>query len=99
MSTDLTGLPENPFDDDQWNVLPQKGVQFSDIDQLRRDYHSSKLVNQLCDEIVLLRGGLEASLKLQSHYADLLNMYDGGKRMKFFNALEWLKRITKLGGA
>jgi hypothetical protein len=31
---------------------------------------------------------LEESVKLQSHYAKLLNMHDGGKRLEFKNALE-----------
>lgn len=39
---------------------------------------------------------LEESVKLQSHYADLLNMYDNGERMKFKNAREWLERLRKL---
>jgi hypothetical protein len=43
-----------------------------------------------------LRDALEKSVSLQSHYADLLNMHDGGKRIVFKNADEWLERIRKL---
>ena len=38
---------------------------------------------------------LEESVKLQSHYAALLNQYDGGKRMTFRNADEWILRLQK----
>ena len=40
---------------------------------------------------------LEESLKLQSHYAELLNMYDGGKRMQFKTPEEWVARLRKTG--
>lgn len=36
---------------------------------------------------------LKESVKLQSHYAKLLNMYDGGERMPFENAEVWIARI------
>ena len=38
---------------------------------------------------------LEESIKLQSHYAGLLNMYDGGKRLQFADADEWIKRLAE----
>ncbi len=48
-----------------------------------------------------LRGELEtalaASLKLQSHYAGILNMYDGGNRILFENVNQWLERLRKTG--
>lgn len=40
-----------------------------------------------------LKFALEESLKLQSHYADLLNNYDGGMRMNFSTAEAWTKRL------
>jgi hypothetical protein len=39
---------------------------------------------------------LEQSVKLQSHYAELLNMHDGGQRMPFADANAWLHRLRKL---
>jgi hypothetical protein len=39
---------------------------------------------------------LEKSVDLQSHYASLLNQYDGGKRLKFRTAYEWLERLRKM---
>lgn len=38
---------------------------------------------------------LEESVKLQSHYANLLNMYDNGERIQFKDAKEWLLRLRK----
>jgi hypothetical protein len=45
------------------------------------------------------REGLEESVKLQGHYAGLLNMYDDGKRLIFKNAEEWLQRLRALKAA
>jgi hypothetical protein len=42
------------------------------------------------------KAGLEESVKLQSHYADLLNMYDNGERLQFENADEWLLRLDQM---
>src|SRR5580692_8269755 len=36
-----------------------------------------------------LRHALEQSVRLQSHYAGLLNQYDGGQRLQFATADEW----------
>jgi len=43
-----------------------------------------------------LWNALEESVKLQSHYANLINMHDGGQRMQFKDAKEWLLRIRKV---
>ena len=40
-------------------------------------------------EIAHLRSALEASVKLQSHYARCLNGADGGDRPTFLNAEHW----------
>ena len=40
---------------------------------------------------------LDESIRLQSHYADLLNMQDGGQRIIFKNSDEWIKRLDSLG--
>lgn len=44
-----------------------------------------------------LKIALEKSLTLQRHYAKLLNSYDGGERIVFNSAEEWLARLRKLG--
>jgi hypothetical protein len=45
---------------------------------------------------IIIRGleiALEESVKLQSHYAKLLNMHDGGRRMQFAGSKEWIDRL------
>ena len=42
-----------------------------------------------------LREALEESLKLQSHYAVLLNCHDGGER-RTFTMKSWLARLKEL---
>lgn len=37
------------------------------------------------------------SVKLQSHYASLLNMHDGGKRREFTCPAEWIQRLIDTG--
>lgn len=43
-----------------------------------------------------LNHALEESLKLQSHYARLLNMHDGGERRQFDTPREWMDRISEV---
>jgi hypothetical protein len=47
----------------------------------------------------MMRRALEESVKLQSHYAELLNAYDGGERLTFASAEEWIERLVALGHA
>jgi hypothetical protein len=39
---------------------------------------------------------LYESLRLQSHYAELLNMYDGGERRQFSTVDEWITRLREI---
>jgi hypothetical protein len=39
------------------------------------------------------REALELSVRLQAHYASLLNMHDGGERIVFATVDEWLARL------
>ena len=39
---------------------------------------------------------LERSVELQSHYANLLNQYDGGKRTIFKDGNAWIKRLDEI---
>ena len=43
-----------------------------------------------------LKIALSESLILQSHYASLLNQYDGGERIVFKGSDDWIKRLKKL---
>jgi len=40
---------------------------------------------------------LNESLKLQAHYAELLNMHDGGQRRLFKTIDDWLSRLIETG--
>lgn len=40
---------------------------------------------------------LQESVKLQSHYAKLLNMHDGGERLAFDTPEEWIGRLIEIG--
>jgi hypothetical protein len=40
---------------------------------------------------------LRESLKLQAHYAELLNMHDGGERTIFKTPDAWIKRLRDTG--
>ena len=42
-----------------------------------------------------LHEALSESVKLQSHYASILNAYDGGRRLPFADAEEWIKRLSE----
>jgi hypothetical protein len=46
-----------------------------------------------------LEDALDESVELQSHYAHLLNMSDGGQRIVFANRWEWLERLAALAEA
>lgn len=46
--------------------------------------------------IVELMEALKESLKLQAHYAELLNHYDGGQRRIFKDPKEWLDRLKEI---
>lgn len=54
------------------------------------DERAQEMINEATEE---LRAGLKESLKLQSHYAELLNAYDGGNRMMFATVDAWLERF------
>jgi hypothetical protein len=45
---------------------------------------------------VELRRALKASLRLQAHYATLLNQLDNGQRMVFRDESEWLARLREV---
>lgn len=50
-------------------------------------------VKQHRDELV---GALQESVALQSFYAGLLNMHDGGARLKFKSGTAWIERLKQL---
>ena len=54
---------------------------------------SVKTMDVLSKQIVELHEALDTSIKFQSHYAELLNMHDGGERIIFKNSEQWIKRL------
>lgn len=44
-----------------------------------------------------LKIALEESVKLQTHYAQMLNNYDGGVRLGFASADDWIARLRQTG--
>jgi hypothetical protein len=54
-----------------------------------------KFFDAVASELEELQRGLDESVKLQSHYAGLLNIWDGGKRTVFPDSEDWLKRLRK----
>ncbi len=55
-----------------------------------------RLYSRLKAENAIVQIGLDESVKLQSHYAELLNMHDGGQRICFKSANDWLERLEQL---
>lgn len=53
-------------------------------------------LNEVRDKVRFLLHALDESVKLQSHYAELLNAYDGGKRLSFPRTSDWLERLRKI---
>ena len=50
------------------------------------------------DECTRLRAALVESIKLQSHYAQLLNQFDGGQRLQFAGVDDWMERCRAMRG-
>jgi hypothetical protein len=64
-----------------------------------RDFDNHAVLAEIAEifkAVAQLQYGLEESLKLQSHYAELLNMYDHGERIQFDTVEEWLQRIEQV---
>jgi hypothetical protein len=58
--------------------------------------HGDTVADLLIELIGHEREALEESVKLQSHYAALLNQYDGGNRRGFASSQAWIDRIAGL---
>lgn len=55
-----------------------------------------RIVAKFAQDRVMLEKALGELVKLQAHYAKLLNQYDGGQRHAFDSAQEWLDRLAEL---
>ena len=56
-------------------------------------------ITALRARVAKLEAALKQSVELQSHYAELLNMHDGGQRLAFTNIEAWLDRLAALKDA
>ncbi len=56
-----------------------------------------EMIAKLVSDQLFLIVALRELVQLQSHYAKLLNQYDGGLRTSFGSAQEWLDRLGELG--
>lgn len=68
------------------------GFEFNPADE---DEHGEcgQEIKRLNAELTETRQALDESVRLQSHYASLLNQYDGGLRITFANSQEWIDRL------
>lgn len=64
-----------------------------------REYNKPTMacVAYLRDCLNVFGTALTESVTLQSHYAGLLNMHDGGQRMQFVSFVDWIKRLRETG--
>lgn len=58
--------------------------------------NETAVMEDICREKREIKDALEGSVKLQSHYALLLNMHDSGQRRTFVNADAWIARLREL---
>lgn len=53
------------------------------------------LMRAIAENLETTDFALRESVKLQAHYAFLLNGWDGGKRIVFTSAEEWIERVKR----
>jgi hypothetical protein len=86
------------------NLLQLVGVMGTRL-QMQGQQPDGKLIRSAFEKIfkqgtnqkfggVTIHEALDESVKLQSHYAKLLNMYDSGERMQFATAAAWIARLN-----
>lgn len=56
----------------------------------------SLLAGMIAGRLMRERAALEQSVNLQNHYAQLLNEHDGGERLAFETAQDWVDRLVSL---
>ncbi len=56
-----------------------------------------EVISKFVSDRLILMIALQELVQLQSHYAKLLNQYDGGLRTAFGSAQQWLDRLGELG--
>jgi hypothetical protein len=71
--------------------------------QMRDGLHAAIAQNdalrrERAEETRRLRMALERSLRMQNHYAELLNAHDGGARLGFDTVEAWMERLDSVDG-
>lgn len=56
-----------------------------------------RIVAKLVFDRERMSNALDEAMKLQTHYAELLNDYDGGKRVGFQSGEAWMERLEECG--
>jgi hypothetical protein len=56
-----------------------------------------RIVAKLVFDRERMSNALDEAMKLQTHYAELLNNYDGGKRVGFQSGEAWMDRLEECG--
>lgn len=65
--------------------------------QAKRAHRRIDGLAKTVQELRSLQIALAESVKLQAHYASLLNMWDGGQRMVFADSSAWIARLKEIG--
>ena len=68
----------------------------SDVDQDGQECVMARQLIRASERADKIKLALEKSVELQSHYAKLLNMHDGGERLSFANGDAWMIRLIGL---
>ena len=83
-----------------WNTPARKDVIDKALDAYEKlsGLYESELEGRILNGAYVdeLKFALAESVKLQSHYAALLNDYDGGKRMIFATYKAWIDRLDAI---
>ena len=93
-------MSANEHDDEQpdsFEVIERLRVELTGAREVLTEY--DKVVDALRARVAQLEAALKQSVELQSHYAELLNMHDGGQRLTFANVEAWLDRLAALKDA
>ena len=65
-------------------------LRLRELEQHEHDNHRLRM------ELARIRYALDQSVKLQSHYAELLNLHDGGARRPFADGAAWIARLDEI---
>lgn len=85
-------------DNPEWNRINAEAEQREQDAEMAADCEAELrgLVRDLTTALENRNRALEESVKLQSHYAVLLNVIDGGRRLTFDCGQDWIDRLRYL---